>query len=70
MTLTVNEIAAIQKGEPVRTTIPEVGVDCVVVRADVFERVQKMADDDWSDEEIELLAAQTMADMDTAGPIP
>ncbi len=70
MTLTVKEIAAIQKGEPVRTQISEVGTDCVVIRADVFERVQKMLDDEWSEDEMNILAAHTMSELDTAGPIP
>jgi len=70
MTLTIQEIDAIRKGEPVHTAVPEVGTDCVLVRADVFERLQRRLADEWSDEEINALAAQTMANADLAGPIP
>ena len=33
MTLTIEQIQAIRKGEPVRLVLPEVGEECVVVRA-------------------------------------
>ncbi len=69
MTLTVQEIDSIRKGEPVRTVVPEVGQNCVVVRADVFERIQQMLDDDWSEEEMNALAARSMADADAAEPL-
>ena len=69
MTLTVKEIDAIRNGEPVRTSLPEVGAECIVVRADIFERAQRLLEEEWSDEEINSLAARTMAEADTAGPI-
>jgi hypothetical protein len=69
MTLTIKEIDAIRNGEPVRTCVPEVGADCIVVRADVFERAQRLLEEEWSDDEHAALAARTMADADTAGPI-
>lgn len=69
MTLTVKEIDAIRNGEPVRTSVPEIGAECIVVRADVFERAQKLLEDEWSDDELNSLAARTVADADAAGPI-
>ena len=37
MTLTVEQIQAIRKGEPVRVVLPEIGEECVVLRSAKFE---------------------------------
>ena len=37
MTLTTQQVEAVQQGKPVRLSDPELGVDCVLVRADVFQ---------------------------------
>ncbi|MDZ4686979.1 MAG: hypothetical protein SH850_18035 [Planctomycetaceae bacterium] len=44
MNLTAAQIEAIKDGEPVRVTSPEIGTACVVLRADVFDRVQRVVD--------------------------
>ncbi len=36
----------IQQGKPVRVPAPEIGADCVVVRADVYERMKSALEDD------------------------
>lgn len=43
MNLTFEQQKAIRKGDAVRVTPPELGVECVVIRADVF---QTLASDD------------------------
>ena len=46
MTLTSEQAAAVKDGEPVRVNPPEVGTPCVLVRADVFDRVRTLIDGD------------------------
>lgn len=46
MNLSATQIEAIKQGEPVRITAPEVGTDCFVVRADIFERIKSFLYDD------------------------
>ncbi|HVA49175.1 MAG TPA: hypothetical protein VNH11_22620 [Pirellulales bacterium] len=46
MNLSTAQIEAIKQGEPVRIDAPEVGTDCFVVRADVFERIKTLLYDD------------------------
>jgi len=58
MELTKEQLEAVRSGEPVR--LNEEGTELVVVRADVFERLRGWRYDDspWSDEEMDLLAAE------------
>jgi len=43
MNLTTEQVQAVQRGQPVRLSDTELGVDCVLVRADIF---QSLAYDD------------------------
>src|SRR5262245_15871414 len=45
MNLTVQQLQAVNKGEPLRFIDREVGQEFVVVRADVFDRVRLVFDD-------------------------
>jgi hypothetical protein len=63
MHLTPQQLDVIRGGASVR--INEQGTDLVVVRADVFEKLQIQYDDSpWTDEEMDLLAAE---DADSLG---
>ena len=56
--LSVAQIEAVKQGEPVRIQSAEIGSDCFVVRADVFERIKSLLYDDsplTSDEKTRLL---------------
>jgi hypothetical protein len=46
MDLTEAQLQAVKLGEPVRVLAPEVGSECVVVRADVFDRLRNLLYDD------------------------
>jgi hypothetical protein len=67
--LTAEERISLETGEPVPCVVD--ATDCVVVRKDVFDRVQHVAYDDneWSAEEMIALAARAFDDADTAGRI-
>ena len=45
MNLTVQQLRAVNQGEPLRFVDPDVGQEFVVVRADVFDRVKLLFDD-------------------------
>lgn len=70
MDLTAEQRTAIEAGEPVPYVVGR--TECVVLRKDVFERMQQVAydDGDWTEEEMLSLAQRTFADADAAGPIP
>ena len=58
MRLTIEQMEAVRSGESVR--LNEGGTDLVVLRADMFERLRSLVYDDspWTDEEMDLLAAE------------
>jgi hypothetical protein len=45
MNLTTEQIHAIKEGKPVRVIPPEVGQECVVLRADVYQRADRLLHD-------------------------
>lgn len=44
MNLTLDQLKTVQDGEPLRFVAPEMRQEFVVVRADVFDRVQQLFD--------------------------
>jgi len=58
MQLTNDQMKAVKNGDAVRFHDEE--TDFVIVRADVYERLQGLVCDDspWTDEEMDLLAAE------------
>lgn len=48
MQLTAEQVSAVKLGSPVRVTAPEIGAECVLVRADVYDRVRSVVEDDLS----------------------
>jgi hypothetical protein len=67
MNLSFDQRSSLEKGEPVR--VEENGLECVIVRAGVFEHISNHAKDDWTTEEMWPLAVRTFDDADSAGPI-
>ncbi|HLW67685.1 MAG TPA: hypothetical protein VKS79_20380 [Gemmataceae bacterium] len=57
MTLTAEQERAIQEGHAVVVTVG--GQPCVVVRKDIYDRAEKMDYGPWTDDEMNLLAAET-----------
>jgi hypothetical protein len=58
MQFTQEQLEAVRRGQSVH--LHEGGTDLVVLRADIFERLRDSLYDDspWSDEEMDLLAAE------------
>jgi hypothetical protein len=69
MTLTQEQIKAIQHGDPVRIKPAEVGAECVLLRADVYERVRAVLEDGLSMEQVAALVEQNMREDDEQDPL-
>ena len=69
MTLTQEQIKAIQHGDPVRIKSAEVGAECVLLRADVYERVRAVLEDGLSMEQVAALVEQNMREDDEQDPL-
>ena len=59
MTLTLEQQKALASGGNVRLTVD--GVDCVVLRSDIFERVSLILGEDSTHEELRLALARSSA---------
>jgi hypothetical protein len=46
MNLTAEQVVAVQDGQPVSVVPPEVGAECVLLRADVYARLKHLIYDD------------------------
>ena len=59
MNLTEKQKLAVQNGEAVRIRDDE--LDCIVLRADVYDRVKQLLydDTDWTDEELRKMLARS-----------
>jgi hypothetical protein len=64
MNVSEEQMAAIEQGEAVSITVGK--TDCVVLRKDVYQKIQQIAydDSDWSDKEMEALAADMFDGLD------
>ncbi len=57
MNLTAEQQHAIQSGQAVRLTVG--GLECVVLRKDIYERGEELDYSPWTAEEMDLLAAES-----------
>jgi hypothetical protein len=57
MVLSVDQQRALENGEPVRTIEPVTSIECVILRADVFDRLKSLIYNDGPLTEEERLAA-------------
>lgn len=67
--LTAEQRSALESGEPVTCALEQ--TECVVVRKDVFDRLQRIAYDDseWTADEMLAVAARTFEEADRAEAI-
>lgn len=70
MTLTTEQIQAVQAGQAVPLSPPEVGAECVLIRRDLYERVSRLISDDkeFDPRDAYSLINQVMADDDRNDP--
>jgi hypothetical protein len=57
MTLTEEQRVAIETTGKVRISVD--GIDCVLVRTDVFDRVQTVLGDEWTHDEMRIALARS-----------
>ncbi|HEX5445194.1 MAG TPA: hypothetical protein VFW87_15250 [Pirellulales bacterium] len=69
MQVTPEQLHAVRQGEPVRLTSPDDGVECVVLRADIYDRVSALFDDSLNDSDVGVLIERTMLDDDADDPL-
>ena len=69
MNITKEQFEAAEQGQPVE--IETEGREFVLLSRDRYDRMKNLIseDDEWSDEEMSRLAAQTFEEADNAGPI-
>lgn len=59
MDLTTEQVAAVKNGEAVRLPVRAIGVECVVIRADVFDRLHNLLLEEPSAEEMRAQLAES-----------
>lgn len=69
MILTKQQEEAVQNGDAVPIQIGK--SECIVIRRDVYDRavVRSYDDSEMTDNELQAIAARTLDELDTAGPI-
>ena len=67
MKLTDSEKQAVQQGKPVE--FHEDGVDCVILRADLFERYRRQMSETLAPEVVAQVVDETMTEVDAGDPL-
>lgn len=69
--LTEQQRQNLLQGNPVRVVMPELGTDCVVLRADVYERLRSVleGDDEPDMRAVALLIERNMREDDANDPL-
>jgi hypothetical protein len=67
--LTNDQWQAVQNGQAVRIPSPATDCDCIVVRADVYERISALVEDGLSAEQVGTLVEQAMREYDEGDPL-
>jgi hypothetical protein len=66
MTLTQDQRKAVEAGQNVPLNVD--GIDCILVRADVFEKVRNVLSDDLTHEELDAMLAVSAEGSDWMDP--
>lgn len=66
--LSTDQIRSLANGDPI--PVMEAGLECVLIRADIYDQLKEIVGDEWTTDELRALAQRTFDDADTAGPIP
>ncbi|HQU42688.1 MAG: hypothetical protein B7Z73_03985 [Planctomycetia bacterium 21-64-5] len=66
--LTAEQLQAVKDGGAVRVPVPELAMECVVVRADLYARVQTVVDDAVGEDEVAFLVESSMREYDDHDP--
>ena len=69
MNLTAQQLQAVKDGAAVRLPVPDFGMECVVLRADLYERVETVLDDSIGRDELAHLVQSGMREYDEDDPL-
>lgn len=68
--LTEEQRQKVLQGIPVRVSVPNLGIDCVVLRAETYDRLRSTLEDDEVDmRTVALLIEQNMREDDANDPL-
>ena len=65
LNLTAEQLKAVKDGATIRVAVPELGMECVVVRADLYSR---LVDDSIGETEVAMLIESSMREYDQDDP--
>ena len=68
VSLTAEQLQAIRDGQTVHLRVPELAMECVVVRADLYARVQTVVDETVGEDEVARLVEASMREYDEDDP--
>lgn len=66
--LSAEQLQSVKDGAAVRLPVPELAMECVVVRADLYARVQSVVDDAVGEEVVASLVESSMREYDADDP--
>ena len=66
--LSAEQLQSVKDGVAVRLPVPELAMECVVVRADLYARVQSVVDDAVGEEVVASLVESSMREYDADDP--
>ncbi|HET6883816.1 MAG TPA: hypothetical protein VFI31_26925 [Pirellulales bacterium] len=68
VSLTVEQLHAVRDGATVRVPVPELAMECVIVRADLYARVRSVVDETVTEHEVASLIDSSMREYDADDP--
>lgn len=68
LTLSAEQLQSLKDGAAVRLPVPELAIECVVVRADLYARVQNVVDNDVAEHVVASLVESSMREYDADDP--
>lgn len=68
VSLTAEQLQAVRDGAAIRLPVPELAMECVVVRADLYARVQAIVDEPVGEQEVARLVEASMKEYDEDDP--
>lgn len=69
VSLTSEQLQAVKDGAAVRLPVPELAMECIVVRSDLYERVRSVVSDDVREAEVTALVESGMREYDEDDPL-
>ena len=68
VSLTAEQLQAVKDGAALRLPVPELAMECVLVRADPYARVQAVVDDAVGEDEVAFVVEASMKEYDADDP--